>query len=282
NKNEFENISNLHFEKCHLDKTLNYFEKFLYKQLKSQSKSDESIGDVYEIIGNISLEKFDYDKALINYLNLLEIKSFEKSPDDYSLINIYKSLGHIYLKKNLLNKSLFYFNRSNDCQLKETKIFDENIYSIIGNIYLKKHYAIDISFHLNENNLNEFYLERKYFQDNLFYFENFLEKFNENCLLKVFSLEQIYLIIAHILLEKQEYFRSLTYFHQLINCQQNNFSLLNIYIIIAKIYYQQKFFSQSLHYYRQSLILSKQIQPTNHLLIKKLEHHIRQIIIPNI
>ncbi|UJR24679.1 hypothetical protein I4U23_006052 [Adineta vaga] len=295
--NKYDDINNIHFEKRHLDQVLNYFEKYLKEQMQTRSATDSSLTETYQILGSIYLEKRNTDKALEYLLKLLDTKLNRKMPEDPSLSELYEIIGSIYLQKQDYNKALIYFNQLVDCQLLLKSFghpFITNVYKTIGKIYLRKNPFDLTSNYLNRNlthnskvNLKIIHAEKRHLERTILYFYTLLKTHIEkkDLSFKDFTLEQIYMIIGNLFLEKQDTNQALVYYHQLLHYQyrKNPYDYLLLgqtYEVIGKIYHKQRNLPKALQNYRQSLALYQQMNPKNLRLINNMKFHIREIITP--
>lgn len=248
---------NIHFEKRHLNQSLNYFQNLLNKELQTRSKTDPSLSNIYYILANICFESQNFDKALDYFLQLLNNELERKAFDDPSLENTYKATATIYFQQKNYGKSLIYLNRLLDCQLKTRTIEHPPIrvtYIMIGNIYLTRDYfdtsstevrkpsdkkaskeELDAKIKLLENDSQ---FNKRHLDEALFYFQNLLHKNNGTR-----SIDDIYTILAYISLEKQDYFQALHYFEKLLYKQIDDYTtnyrpIAHTYSIVGDIYYK--------------------------------------------
>ncbi|UJR07872.1 hypothetical protein I4U23_012154 [Adineta vaga] len=253
---KFQITENIHFEKRHLDQSLNYFQDLLQKQLETYPKTHPLLSNTFYILANISFEKQNLSKSLHYFMQLLNSELERKSTDDPSLENTYKAIATIHSQENQFEKSLVYLHRLLDCQLKTQSIESPPIkitYIMIGNIYLKKDYfeTYSNSFQIKpkksnvleekpENKIqaleNDSRFNKRHLNQDVIYFQNLLKNSNKNR-----STEDIYTILAYISLEKRDYSQALQYFEKLLYKQievyQSDYPpVARTYLIIGDIY----------------------------------------------
>ncbi|CAF3696016.1 unnamed protein product [Rotaria sp. Silwood1] len=269
-KDNFRFTENIHFEKRHLDQSLNYFQNLLNKQLETHSKTDPFLSNTYYILANICFEKQNFDKSLDYFIQLLNNELERKAVDDLSLEDTYKAIATIYFQQNNYDKALIYLYRLLDCQLKTQTIEHSSItvtYIMIGNIYLKKDYFDTYSNNFqrkldktkSKENLdtniksleNDSQFHTRHLDQALFYFQNLLNKQNINR-----SVCDIYTILAYISLEQQDYLQALNYFEKLLYKQIEDYTsdyppVAHTYLIVGDIYDKNGILNQAKQNYKQ-------------------------------
>ncbi|CAF1190958.1 unnamed protein product [Adineta ricciae] len=253
-KNDPRFIENLHFEKRHLEQSLNYFENLLNKQLETYSKGKFLLSNTYYILAMISYEKEDFDRSVEYFLHLLANELERRPVDDPSLENTLRAIGTIYFQQTNYEKALIYFRRLLDCQLKTRKSDHSSIastYMMIGSIYVKRDYfdsnsrknldkklSRDIPDTKIQSLENDAQFNKRHLAQSLVYFQDLLQKKNANR-----STLEIYHILAYISLEQRDYFQSLTFFENLLDKQIEVYKseyqpIAHTYSIIGDIYDQ--------------------------------------------
>ncbi|CAF1549940.1 unnamed protein product [Adineta ricciae] len=306
--NDFNSISNIHFEKRHLDQVLNYFQKFLNEQLKTSPRNDRLIAQTYRILGNIYYEKGDLDRALTSFEHLLAFKFKRKYLEHSKLSKIYRAIGTICLDKNRLDQALIFFNRFLDCRLLKKRSQDDpsvtEAYNLIGKVYLAKHDFNQTFSLLNKSihnyrqthvnsqsrilpNLTSYQYEMYHLDQSLFFYQNLLEKNFKNISTKPFSLEDIYAILGNMFLEKEDSYHSLQYFQLLLKYQlrkstRGSLLIANTSAIIGNIESRYGYTYFGLENYRYALSIYRRINPMNQTVIDKLSYLIRQLLVPQI
>ncbi|CAF1122253.1 unnamed protein product [Adineta steineri] len=299
----FKIIDNMHFEQRHWDQALNYFHQLLNHQLEKYSFGDRVLSETYKVIGNIYLRKNDSNEALIYFNKLLNNEIQRKTLVDSSLANIYGIIGRIYYEKHSYQQALIFLYRFIHCQKQNQSIEHPSIidaYRIIGKIYSKKCFSTyfgNTSHHLNllfdkqpsvKKLLMDTYkrIRNTTFENHqrdhaLIYFHKLLDEELENI-----SSNDLYLIIAHIYLEKYDYDDGYIYLNKSLENQiernpLENSLLGDTYAILADVFSTNDRLNHAIKYYRIALSIYEKNYSSTHWKIRKVERNIHNIVILN-
>jgi len=281
-KDFIEHVENKHFEQRHLDQSFVYFHNCLEQELENVAETDPIIGDLYQILAKICFQTKNYQQSLHYFLKLLKNKLTRRKIDGSSISNIYTAIGTIYLIEKQFHLSLIYFYRFVDCQLKKKRKSIDEAYQHIAKVYLAKH-------QFAQSQITNVHIDRHHLQSTLVYFHNLLndQLRSKDLSSNKYSNEQLYIIIAQLLLDRQDFDQALTYFKELIYLQlikqpRGDSHSANTYRIMAQLYTQQGLFDHAIYNYKQALQIYIRNSNKQQPIIQHIEHQIRQILIPQI
>ncbi|CAF1026308.1 unnamed protein product [Adineta steineri] len=249
-----------HSNKNDLNNALNYFLKCLDNELETKPNEDKSLIILYEFITDICFKNNDWNQLLV-YNNRLLNCYLRKTPLNQSMINrIYTLIGQIYLKKSQFDKTILFYKRFENVQMKDKTRLIENIN------FEKRH--LDQSLNYFQNFLNKqlethsktdpvlantYYIlanicyEQENFNKSLYYFIELLNNALERKTVNDPTLENIYKAIATIYFQQNNYDKSLIYLYRLLDCQLKtktieDSSIMNTYVMIGNIYLKRNYF----------------------------------------
>ena len=198
--NSLIDIENIQFEKRHLELFLFHSENNL-QQFEKQENNELSKTNAYQILAKMFYQKQNYDQALTYCLKLVK----QMTKGDSNLLSLYQMIAQIYFEKGDYDQSLIYYYRCLDYQRTKHSF---PVYMKIGQIYLKK----DLLHQKKDEYDPNFHYKRRHLDQSLYYLQNLLDrKRNLN-----FKHEDIYMMIANIYFERQDFHRCLNYFQNLL------------------------------------------------------------------
>ncbi|MFO7829128.1 MAG: tetratricopeptide repeat protein [Bacteroidales bacterium] len=106
-------LGEAHFYQDNLEKSYQYFEKYLESQLRQNKR--QNIGQAYNSLGVVSRAMEDYSKAIDYYQKTLDI--YIENNDTSGLSSVYNNLGVLHEYLNLFSIARDYYQKSLDIEL---------------------------------------------------------------------------------------------------------------------------------------------------------------------
>ena len=114
---------------------------------------------------------------------------------------------------------------------------------------------------------------------------NTLKKQLKNPLIRLYPLEDLYTILGHLFLEKQDNYGSLMYLQysldlQLKRAPQGDWKSINTYAVMVNVYVREGQFDLAAQNYRQALYLAEYNNFIPRSIVNHLKDKLREILFP--